>query len=92
MKTQKKHSKKAVTLLTKIERLLSDVVAECSAIEKSVEKNVRGLLHTAEISIAAAKEFITPGPPPKEQHRTAAARARQRPRARVKKRSFARAA
>lgn len=60
----KQHTKKAVTLLTKIETLLSDVLEECSAIEKSVEKNVGVLLRSAEVSIAAAKDyFIAPEPP-----------------------------
>jgi hypothetical protein len=54
----KKHTKKAVTLLTKIETLLSDVLHECSEIEKSVEKNVGVLLRTAEVSIAAAKDYF----------------------------------
>ncbi|MGA2882783.1 MAG: hypothetical protein ABSG13_27850 [Bryobacteraceae bacterium] len=54
----KKHTKKAVTLLTKIETLLSDVFDECSKIEKSVEKNVGVLLRSAEVSIAAAKDYF----------------------------------
>ena len=60
MKTKKK-TPKAVTLLTKIEALLFDVFKECSEIERSVEKNVRALLSSAETSIAAAKDyFIAP--------------------------------
>jgi len=82
MKAQKKHSKKAVTLLTKIEKLLVGVLAECSALEKSMEKNLRGLLRAAEVSVAAAKEFITPGPAPAVRHKTAAGRKRARPLAR----------
>lgn len=57
MKTKKK-SPKAVTLLTKIETLLSDALAECSAIEKSVEKNVRELLLSAQSSISSAIDFV----------------------------------
>lgn len=69
MKPAKKQAKKirkatkAVTLLTRIEALLSDVLVECSEIEKSVEKNVRALLRTAEKSIETAKDyFVTPAP------------------------------
>ena len=63
VKRQEKKAFKAVTLLTRIEALLSDVWDECSAIEKSVEKNVRGLLRTAESSVAAAKDyFLAPTP------------------------------
>jgi len=91
MKPQKKQSKKAATLLTKIEKLLADVLTECSAIEKSLEKNFRQLLRTAEVSIAAAKEFVTPGPAPKVHHKAVTKRA-PRPAARTKKRPIARAA
>jgi len=67
MKRAKKKEKKtikAVTLLTRIEALLADVLDECAAIEKSMEKNVRSLLRAAESSIAAAKDyFIAPEPP-----------------------------
>ncbi len=64
MKTKKKRPPKAVTLLTKVETLLSDVLDECFEIEKSVEKNVRVLLRSAEASVVAAKEyFITPERP-----------------------------
>jgi len=69
MKPAKKRTKtvrkatRAVTLLTRIEGLLSDVVDECAAIGVSLEKNVRALLRTAESSIAAAKDyFIAPAP------------------------------
>ena len=62
MKSKKK-TPKPVTLLTKIETLLADVLNACSEIEKSVEKNVSVLLRSAEASVAAAKEyFITPEP------------------------------
>ena len=57
MKTKKK-SPKAVTLLTKIETSLSDVLDEVSVIEKSVEKNVRELLLAAQKSIGIAIDFI----------------------------------
>lgn len=78
MKQQKKQTKKAVTLLTKIEKGLAEVLVECSAIEKSVEKNVRELLNTAEVAIAAAKEFITPEPSSAVHHKTAHTRTRAR--------------
>ena len=58
MKTRKK-TKKAVTLLEKIETLLSDVLKESSAIEESVEKNVRNLLLSAKSSIVAARDFVS---------------------------------
>jgi hypothetical protein len=51
-------SKKAVTLLTRIESLLSDVLDEYSVIEKHVEKNVRAVLLSAQASVASALDFI----------------------------------
>lgn len=60
MKKSKRKSTKPVALLTKIEALLSDVLNELSSIEKSVERNVRELLLSAETSIARAKKFIAP--------------------------------
>ncbi|HYA16621.1 MAG TPA: hypothetical protein VEF06_04100 [Bryobacteraceae bacterium] len=63
MKAKKKKPAKAVTLLTKVESLLSDVLDECSVIEKGVEKNVRLLIRAAGASIAAAKEFFAAPPP-----------------------------
>lgn len=62
MKSKKKKPVKAVTLLTRIEALLGDVLNEFSVIEKSVEKNVRELLLSAEASISKAKDFISPPP------------------------------
>lgn len=59
---KKKKSTKAVTLLTRIESLLSDAVDQLSAFEKSVEKNARELLVTAETSVSKAKEFIALAP------------------------------
>ena len=73
--TSKKHTKKAVTLLTKIETLLSDVFDECSkiekSVEKSVEKNVGVLLRSAEVSIAAAKDYFAAPELPKVRRKTA---------------------
>ena len=58
----KKKSAKAVTLLTKAEKLLSDVIDDCVDIEKSVEKNVREVLLSAQASIDSAMNFFTAGP------------------------------
>jgi len=60
----KKKSAKAVTLLTKAEKLLSDVIDDCVDIEKSVEKNVREVLLSAQASIDSAMNFFTAGPLP----------------------------
>jgi len=63
MKSKKaKRTKKAITLLTKIEKLLADVLVECSAFEKTLEKNVRILVRAAEKSIGDAKDFFAPAP------------------------------
>jgi len=51
-------TKKAVTLLTKIESLLSDVLDEYSVIEKQVEKNVRSVLQSAQASVASALKYV----------------------------------
>jgi hypothetical protein len=67
----KKHTKKAVTLLTRAETLLSDVLDECSEIEKSVEKNVGVLLRSAEASIAAAKDYFAAPELPKVRGKAA---------------------
>ena len=99
MKSRKKKSIKAVTLLSKIEALLSEVMAEYSAIEKSVEKNVQGLLRSAEASIATAKEFIIPAPSSavprkaaRNRTRPASLKSKARPSVRARKRSIVRAA
>jgi len=60
MKSKKKKPAKAITLLTRIESLLADALNEFSAMEKSVEKNARELLVSAEESISKAKDFLTP--------------------------------
>jgi hypothetical protein len=62
MKSKKKKSKKAVTRLEKIEKLLSDVIYECSDIEKGVEKNVREVLLSAQSSIGSAINYFTAAP------------------------------
>jgi len=58
MKTKKRRAK-PVTLLTKIETLLSEVLQECSEIEKSIEKNIPLLLRSAEGAVIAAKDYFT---------------------------------
>lgn len=81
-KTKKRTTKKAVTLLTKIETLLSDVLVECAAIGKSVEKNAAVLLRSAEASIADAKDYFTAPEPPKARRKTVKT-AKRAPRHRV---------
>jgi len=76
MKSNKKKPAKAVTLLTRIEALLADVLDQFSVMEKSVEKNARELLLSAEASISQARDFLTPAPSPKVRHRAAKSRAR----------------
>jgi hypothetical protein len=70
MKSKKKTPTKAVTVLTKIETLLSDVIDQCAGIEKSVEKNVRELLTSAQASIGSAIEFFGATPPPAARRKT----------------------
>ena len=62
MKSKKRKPAKTVTLLTKVEDLLADAIKEFSAIEKSVERNVRALLLSAEKSISTAKDVIIAAP------------------------------
>lgn len=77
-------SKKTITLLTRIETLLSDVLAESSEIEKRAEKSVRVLLRSAEASIAAAKDYFTAPEPSKVRRKTATGRVSRLARSRVK--------
>ena len=76
MKSKKKKSKKAVTRLEKIEKLLSDVIDECSDTEKSVEKNVREVLLSAQASIVSAIDFISALPSSEVRHRAAKRKAK----------------
>jgi hypothetical protein len=94
MKSKKKKSTKAVTLLNQIEALLSDLVAECAVVEKGVEKNVRELLRSAEASVAMAKDFFTPSSAVQKtpRSRTRAAGAKNKASVRARKRAVARAA
>jgi hypothetical protein len=71
MKSKKRRTKKAITLLTRIQTLLGDVLDECGAIGKSVEKNVGVLLRSAEASITVAKEFFIAPETAKGQHKVA---------------------
>lgn len=68
---KKSRSSKPVTLLTRIEGLLSDVLDELSSIERSVQRNVRELLLAAETSVAKAKDFVTPALAAEAPHKTA---------------------
>jgi division protein CdvB (Snf7/Vps24/ESCRT-III family) len=52
-------SKKAVTLLTRVKSLLSDVLDEYSVIEKQAEKKVRTVLLSAQKSVGSAMDFIS---------------------------------
>lgn len=79
--TKAKRQPKPVTLLAKVEALLSDALAALSLIEASVEKTVRELLASAATSVAKAKELI-PATSPAVRHR--AVRSRKRPSQRVK--------
>jgi len=62
MKPKKKKPTNAVTLLTRIETLLSDVLKECSSIEQSVEKNVREALLSAQSSVTSAIDYFRAAP------------------------------
>ena len=82
---RKKRSPKPITLLTRVEGLLSDAVDGLSAIEASVERNVRQLLRVAETSVATAKDLIakdvmTLAPAGAARRRTAHAKKRGRAR------------
>jgi len=80
MKTRKRAKKptRAVTLLTKIERLLSDVLKEGAALEKGFEKNVRALLRTAETSVTAARDYFVKPAPAKVARKAAKPKAAKR--------------
>ena len=87
-------SKKAVTLLTRVELLLSDVVDEYSVIEKQVEKNVRAVLVSARKSDKRPMKFISALPdaqiPYTSGRRRAKAKTRAKTSVRAKKTSAAR--
>ena len=90
MKPKKKKSPKAVTRLEKIEKLLSDVIDECSDIEKSVEKNVREVLLSAQSSIGSAINYFTAAPSSEVPQR--AAKSKAKPSVKARKRLTAPAA
>jgi hypothetical protein len=81
-------SKKAVTLLSRAEALLSDVLDEYSVIEKQVEKNVRAVLLSAQKSVNSAMNFIGALPdvqiPVKRRRRRAKAKTIAKERTRAK--------
>lgn len=77
-------SKKAVTLLTRIDGLLSDVLDEYSVIEKNIEKNVRAALLSAQESIVCAIDFISALPSSAVRPKTANNRKRGRRRLKAK--------
>jgi hypothetical protein len=67
-------SKKAVTLLTRVETMLSDVLDEYSVIEK----NVREVLQSAQASIVSAIDFISSLPSSEVLQKPAKSRKRGR--------------
>jgi hypothetical protein len=83
-------SKKAVTLLTRIETLLSDALDEYSAIEKHVETNVRAAILSAQASVVSAMDFISALPSAevrqKGGRRHLKAKSKAKPSVRAKKR------
>lgn len=87
-------SKKAVTLLTRVESLLSDVLDEYSVIEKQVEKNVRAGLLSAQKSVNSAMNFIRALPDAQISYQSGGRRAKAKTRSktpvRVRKASAAR--
>jgi len=87
MKSKKRRSSQPATLLTQVEALLSDVLAQLSSIEKSVEQNVRDVLLAAEASVGKAKDFITPALAAMTKAKTVAPRKTGKPRRRAGRRS-----
>jgi hypothetical protein len=76
-------SKKAVTLLTRVESLLSDVLDEYSVIEKQVEKNVRAGLLSAQESVKSAMKFISALPDAQISYKSGRSRAKGKTRAKT---------
>jgi len=89
MKPKKKKSPKAVTLLTQVEKLLSDVIDQCADIEKSVEKNVRELLTSAQKSISSAMDFVVSAAPSSAAPKKTAAKKKAKPSVKARKRPAA---
>ncbi len=71
MKSKKRKTPQAVTLLTRIENVLAEVLDDLSVIEKTVEKGVRSLLVSAEASVSQARDLINPAPSPAVRHKAA---------------------
>lgn len=90
MKAAKKRAKtvkkavRAVTLLTRIEELLADVMKEGASIEKSLEKNVKILLRTAESAISDAKDYFIAPPPAKPVRKVAKVAKKAAPKVKAK--------
>src|ERR1039457_6506130 len=85
MKSKKAvRSKKAVTLLERIDTLLSDVLDEYSVIEKSVDKNVRAVVLSAHASISSAIDYVSALPPSQVRRKAAKNRKRGRRHLRTK--------
>jgi len=85
----KKKAKKAVSLLTRIEKSLSEVLDELSVVEKSAEKNVRAGLVAAQKSIGSAIDFISALPPFEVGKKAAKTRKRAKSKAKPRKRALA---
>ncbi len=64
-------SKNPVTLLTRIEKLLSDLVDQYSVMGKSIEKSVRAALLSAQESIVYAIDFMGALPSSAARQKTA---------------------
>ena len=64
-------SKNPVTLLTRIEKLLSDLLDQYSVMEKSIEKSVRAALLSAQESIVYAIDFMGSLPSSAARQKTA---------------------
>ena len=88
MKSKKK-AKKPVTLLTRIEKSLSDVLDELAVLEKSAEKNVRAGLLSAQKSIGSAIDFISALPPFEVGKKATKSRKHAKSKAKPKKRAVA---
>jgi len=78
-------SKNPVTLLTRIDKLLSDLLDQYSVMEKGIEKSVRAALLSAQESIVCAIDFISALP--SSAVRPKAAKSRKRGRRRLKAKS-----
>ena len=85
----KKKAKKAASLLTRIEKSLSEVLDELSVVEKSAEKNVRAGLVSAQNAIGSAIDFISALPPFEVGKKATKSRKHAKSKAKPKKRAVA---